>query len=166
MDHNDFYLYIKHSVGEQEKTINWNLEVQTECEKKKKDFHNRINKQFAQAGCKNSIFGGFQDLPRESAKQSGLNSNAAPALSRSRAGRALKVPSKMNDYVILRLRSQSKCFSCFLCQTPADMIIASLSVHKMRNQYCDQVVFSHPHCLMVYHPKNNITTHGNDKLRC
>lgn len=33
MDHNDFYLYIKYSVGEQEKIINWNLEVQTECEK-------------------------------------------------------------------------------------------------------------------------------------
>lgn len=33
MDHDDFYLYIKYSVGEQEKIINWNLEVQTECEK-------------------------------------------------------------------------------------------------------------------------------------
>lgn len=95
---------------------------------KKKDFHNRINKQFAQEGCRNSIPEGFQVSPRESAKQSGLNSNADPALSRSLAGTALKVPSKMNDYVILRLWSQSKCFSCFLCQTPADMMTASLSV--------------------------------------
>lgn len=34
MDHDHFYLYIKYSVGEQKKIINWNLEVQTECEKK------------------------------------------------------------------------------------------------------------------------------------
>lgn len=35
MNHNDFYLYIECSVGEQEKMMNWNLEVQTEREKKK-----------------------------------------------------------------------------------------------------------------------------------
>lgn len=127
--------------------------------RKKSHFHNRIIKQFAQEGCRNSILGCFQDLPGENAKQSGLNSNADPALSRKPGW---KVPSKMNDYVILRLWSQSKCFSCFLCQTPADVIPASLSVCKMRKKYCDQVVSSHPHCLMVYHhPKIIITTHGN-----
>lgn len=80
MNHNDFYLYIESSVGEQEKMMTWNLEVLTEREKK--HFHNRIIKQFAQRGCRNSILGGFQDLPGESAKQSGLNSNVDPALSR------------------------------------------------------------------------------------
>lgn len=90
MNHNDFYLYIESSVGEQEKMMNWNLEVLTEREKK--HFHNRIIKQFAQRGCRNSILGGFQDLPGESAKQMLILLWAG-----SQAGRPLKAPSKMND---------------------------------------------------------------------
>lgn len=164
MNHNDFYLYIESSVGEQEKMMNWNLEVLTEREKK--HFHNRIIKQFAQRGCRNSILGGFQDLPGESAKQSGLNSNVDPALSR-KPGWKTSQSSFQNEWLgdskaseaIKMLRRQSKCFSCFLCPTPADTIPASLSVCKMRSKYCDQVVFSHPHCFMVYHhPENIITT--------
>lgn len=81
MDHNDFHLYIKVFCGrtrENDKLklggLNWTW--------KRTHFHNRIIKQFSQEGCRNSIPGDLQDLPRESAKQSGLNSNADPALSR------------------------------------------------------------------------------------
>lgn len=44
-------------------------------------------------------------------------------------------------------------------------IPAPLSVWKMRNKYCVQVIFPHPHCSIVYpHPKNIITTYGNEKV--
>lgn len=81
MDHDDFSLYIKYSVGEQKK--NYKLKLGgSNWMWKKPHFHNRIISQFTQEGCKNSILGCFHDLPWENAKQPGLNSNVDPALRR------------------------------------------------------------------------------------
>lgn len=125
-------------------------------------FHSRIIKQFTQEGCRNSILGCFQDLPGENAKQSGLNSNVDPALSR-KPGWKTSQDSFQNEWLCDSKASESiKMFLFFpLPDTCWYDTSLPLSVQNEEVVLWPSSIFSSS----LFNGLSS-STHGNEKLIC